>query len=68
MAASVVPSTDNPYNLIVTEPPSFVRPYVIPDLSGPAVVLINDAIRAPINNLSSGGAFSLLQLNAQNCT
>ncbi|KAK0943276.1 hypothetical protein LTR48_006951 [Friedmanniomyces endolithicus] len=66
MAASVVPSTDNPYNLIVTEPPSFVRPYVIPDLSGPAVVLINDAIRAPINNLSSGGAFSLLQLNAQN--
>ncbi|KAK1821856.1 hypothetical protein LTR12_003732 [Friedmanniomyces endolithicus] len=66
MAASVVPSTDNPYDLIVTEPPSFVRSYVIPDLSGQAVVLINDAIRAPINNLSSGGAFSLLQLNAQN--
>jgi len=34
LAASVVPSTDNAYNLIVTEPPSFVRPYVIPDLSG----------------------------------
>nr|OQO16952.1 hypothetical protein B0A51_15322 [Rachicladosporium sp. CCFEE 5018] len=52
-------------NLVVTEPPSFVRPYVLPDLSGPAVVLINDVIRAPINNESSGGAFSLLQLNAQ---
>ena len=54
-------------NLVVDEPPAFVRPYVIRDLSGPAFVLINDVIRAPITNESSGGAFSLLQLNAQPC-
>ncbi|KAK3117870.1 hypothetical protein LTR53_000283 [Teratosphaeriaceae sp. CCFEE 6253] len=63
--AALVPHPDSDFDLVVTEPPSYVRPYVIPDLSGPAVVLINDVIRAPINNESSGGAFSLLQLNAQ---
>ena len=56
----------SPYPLVVTEPPTFVRPYVIPYLNGPAVQLIDDVIRFPINNESSGGSFTLLQLNAQN--
>ncbi|KAK4554973.1 hypothetical protein LTR86_008121 [Recurvomyces mirabilis] len=64
-ASAVVPYPNHAVDLVVNEPPSYVRPYVIPDLSGPAVVLINDVIRAPINNESSGGAFSVLQLNAQ---
>ena len=66
--AAVVQQHNDTFDLVVTEPPSYVRPYIIPDLSGPAVVLINDVIRAPINNESSGGAFSLVQLNAQPCT
>lgn len=68
LSAAAAPYDGEKYDLIVKEPPDFVRPYVIPDLSGPAYVLINDVIRAPINNESSGGAFSLVQLNAQPCT
>ncbi len=61
----LIPPSTATYPLLVTEVPTFVRPYVLPYLTEPGVQLNDDIIRLPVTTNSSGGAFSLFRLNGQ---
>lgn len=49
--------------LVVDNPPTFVRPYVLPYLKGDAWQLGTDIYRLPVTNASSGGLFSWITLH-----
>ena len=64
VVSSAIPLSPKAESLIVSDTPTFVRPYVIPHLVGHVVATGNAANRFPITAASSGGAFTLLTTNA----
>ncbi|KAH0592028.1 hypothetical protein MHUMG1_10239 [Metarhizium humberi] len=56
----------SPQNMVVSQAPDFVRPYVLPKYRGRSIMLSQaEVLRFAITTNSSGGAFSMIQHNGQ---
>lgn len=65
LVAAVAPYVNTTSALVVTEPPTDVRPYILPNLEGTKLQLGDDVFRVLVSKASSGGAFTLIGTNGK---